>query len=92
MVGSAVSSSRIIRRRAWLDSSDEKTTEEFEAKQKEVEGIVSPLIAKAYQSSVPQSSAPQSSVPQTGMPDMSAFGPDFANAFKGNGPTPDEVD
>jgi L1 cell adhesion molecule like protein len=78
----------------WLESSDDKTTEDFESKQKEVEGTVSPLIAKAYQSSVPQTSVPQTSVPQTaegGMPDMSAFGADFANSFK-NGPVPDEVD
>jgi heat shock protein 1/8 len=73
----------------WLESSDMKTTEEFEAKQKEVEGIVSPLITKAYQTGMP--SAPQTSAPG-GMPDMSQFGPDFANAFKGTGPTPDDVD
>ena len=71
----------------WLETSDDKTTEEFEAKHKEVEGTVSPLIAKAYQSSVPQTSASQ----QGDMPDMSAFGADFANGFK-NGPVPDEVD
>jgi L1 cell adhesion molecule like protein len=34
----------------WLDSNQDSTTEEFEAKQKEVESILMPLIAKAYQS------------------------------------------
>lgn len=41
----------------WLEDSDTKKTEDFEAKMKEVEGIVSPLIAKAYQNT-PQN-APQ---------------------------------
>lgn len=49
----------------WLDGTDDNTTkEEFEAKQKEVEGVVMPLMQKAYQSSVPQTD----SVPTDSMP------------------------
>ena len=37
----------------WLDDSSERTTEDYEAKQKEVEGIMSPIIQKGYQSNMP---------------------------------------
>jgi heat shock protein 1/8 len=42
----------------WLEDSDTKKTEDFEAKMKEVEGIVSPLIAKAYQNAPQQGPVP----------------------------------
>jgi heat shock protein 1/8 len=76
----------------WLEDNDSATTEELVAKLKEVEDKLAPLIAKAYQSGASSSSS--STGQQGGMPDMSAFGPDFANAFKGgnSGPVPDEVD
>jgi len=38
----------------WVDEHSDATAEEFEAKQKEVEGILVPLIAKAYQTNVPK--------------------------------------
>jgi len=37
----------------WLDDLSERTTEDYEAKQKEVEGIMSPIIQKGYQSNMP---------------------------------------
>lgn len=41
----------------WLDSTEDSTTkEEFEAKQKEVEGVVMPLMQKAYTAGMPQQS------------------------------------
>ena len=75
----------------WLEENDSATTEELAAKLKEVEDKLSPLIAKAYQAGAGTGA---SAGQQGGMPDMSAFGPDFANAFKGanSGPTPDDVD
>lgn len=52
----------------WIDDNTNATTEEFEAKQKEVEGILMPLVAKAYQASVPGSGAEE-------MPDEFNKGP-----------------
>lgn len=37
----------------WLDDNTNATVEDFDAKQKEVEGILMPLIQKAYQANVP---------------------------------------
>ena len=37
----------------WLDENSNATVEEYDAKQKEVEAILMPLIQKAYQASVP---------------------------------------
>ena len=37
----------------WVDEHSNGSTEEFEAKQKEVEGTLMPLIQKAYQSNMP---------------------------------------
>ena len=37
----------------WLEDNKLATTEEFEVKQKEVEGILMPLVQKAYQSGMP---------------------------------------
>ena len=37
----------------WLDDNKNATTEQFEAKQKEVEDILMPLVQKAYQSNMP---------------------------------------
>jgi len=42
---------------SWLDTTDDSTSkEELEAKMKEVEGVVMPLMQKAYSASVPQAS------------------------------------
>lgn len=46
----------------WLEDSEDKKTEDFEAKMKEVEDIVSPLISKAYQNA-PQNVTQQGPVP-----------------------------
>lgn len=40
----------------WLDENSDTTVEEYEAKQKEVEDILMPLIQKAYQANVPTGS------------------------------------
>jgi len=37
----------------WLEDNKSATTEEFEAKQKEVEEVLMPLVQKAYQSNMP---------------------------------------
>ena len=66
----------------WLDENHNTTTEDYEAKQKEVEQILMPLVQKAYQSNVP--SAEQSPG-------------DYSKGFttdqnQTSGPTVDEVD
>ena len=39
----------------WLDNTDDSTTfEQFDEKQKELEGIIMPILQKAYQANVPQ--------------------------------------
>jgi L1 cell adhesion molecule like protein len=38
----------------WLEQNTSATTEEFEAKQKDVEGFLMPLVQKAYQSNAPK--------------------------------------
>lgn len=38
----------------WLDDNRSATTEEYEAKQKEVEDVLMPLVQKAYQANMPQ--------------------------------------
>jgi len=42
----------------WLDENHNATTEDYEAKQKEVEQILMPLVQKAYQAGVPQAEQP----------------------------------
>ena len=42
----------------WLDDNKNASTEEFEAKQKEVEAVLMPLIQKAYQASAGESAPP----------------------------------
>lgn len=37
----------------WIEENQDKSAEEYEAKQKEVEGILMPLIQKAYQAGMP---------------------------------------
>ena len=53
----------------WMDS--EHTTEEYEAKQKEVEGVLMPIVQKAYAANMPTgaSASMPASMP-AGMPDM----------------------
>jgi L1 cell adhesion molecule like protein len=47
----------------WLDDNNNATTEQLESKYKEVESILSPLIAKAYQAGVPQQPTGESKMP-----------------------------
>lgn len=38
----------------WIDDNTNATAEEFEAKQKEVESVLMPIVTKAYQANIPQ--------------------------------------
>merc|ERR1712080_98106 len=64
----------------WLDKNQMAEKDEFEAKQKELEGVVNPIMMKVYQA------AGGGEVPEGGMP-----GGD-GNAPSGGGPTVEEVD
>jgi len=48
----------------WIEDNSNATTEEFEAKMKEVESLLSPLVAKAYQSNIPPEA--QTTTPASG--------------------------
>jgi len=63
----------------WLERNQMAETEEFEAKQKELEGTVNPIMMKVYQSAG-----------GGGMPDMGGMG--GAPPSGGAGPTVEEVD
>ncbi|CDI80166.1 Heat shock protein, related [Eimeria acervulina] len=65
----------------WLDKNQLAEKEEFEAKQKEVEAVCTPIVTKMYQSAA----GAQGGMPG-GMPDMSAA------AGAAGGPTVEEVD
>merc|ERR550532_1149235 len=66
----------------WLDKNQLAEKDEFEAKQKELEGVVNPIMMKVYQA------AGGGGMPEGGMP-----GADFGNASAGaGGPTVEEVD
>jgi L1 cell adhesion molecule like protein len=54
----------------WLDDNKNATTEEFEAKQKEVESVLMPLIQKAYQSSAGGETPPVPGSNATEAPDI----------------------
>jgi len=66
----------------WLDDSAERTQEDYEAKQKEVEAVLMPIIQKAYQSNMPAGGMPGG----MGMPEGMEM-PDL-----GPGPKIEEVD
>merc|ERR1711992_186645 len=77
---------------SWLDSNQLAEQEEFEHKQKELEGICNPIITKLYQSA---GGAPGGGMPGAGgMPDFSGAGgaPGAPGAGSGSGPTIEEVD
>jgi len=78
---------------SWLDSNQLAEQEEFEHKQKELEGICNPIITKLYQAA---GGAPGGGMPGAGgMPDFSGAGgaPGAApGAGSGSGPTIEEVD
>merc|ERR1711908_235392 len=66
----------------WLDKNQLAEKDEFEAKQKELEGVVNPIMMKVYQA------AGGAGMPEGGMP-----GGDFGGAAGGGaGPTVEEVD
>merc|ERR1712205_108637 len=64
----------------WLERNQMAETEEFEAKQKELEGVVNPIMMKVYQSA------------GGGMPDMGGMGGAPPGAGGAGGPTVEEVD
>merc|ERR1712061_887412 len=68
----------------WLDKNQLAEADEFEAKQKELEGIVNPIMMKVY-----QAAGGGGGMPEGGMP-----GADFGGAAPGggSGPTVEEVD
>lgn len=66
----------------WLDDSTERTQEDYETKQKEVEAVLMPIIQKAYQSNMPAGG---------GMPGGMEM-PEGMGAQEGPGPKIEEVD
>ena len=54
----------------WLDSEDDasRTKEDYEAKQKEIEAVLMPIVQKAYQSNMPEGGMPEGGMPETGVP------------------------
>jgi len=72
---------------SWLDANQLAEKEEFEHKQKELEGICNPIITKLYQGGAAPGGMPG------GMPDFSAAGAGSApGAGSNGGPTIEEVD
>merc|ERR1711896_64666 len=67
----------------WLDKNQLAEKDEFEAKQKELEGVVNPIMMKVYQAAGGEGGMPG------GMP---GGGFDGGNAAGGGGPTVEEVD
>jgi len=66
----------------WLDKNQLAEKDEFEAKQKELEGTVNPIMMKVYQAAG-GGGMPEGGMPGGGMP---------GNAGGGGGPTVEEVD
>ena len=64
---------------SWLDNNQTAETDEYQHKQKEVEGICNPIISKLYQQS--------GGMPNGGMPNGAG-----ASNGQGSGPTVEEVD
>jgi len=65
----------------WLDKNQLAEKDEFEAKQKELEGVVNPIMMKVYQAA---GGAPDGGMPGGGDGGMPGGG--------GGGPTVEEVD
>ncbi|AOA64537.1 ATPase involved in protein folding [Komagataella phaffii CBS 7435] len=70
---------------SWIDENQTATTEEFEAKQKELEGVANPIMTKFYQAN---GGAPGGAAPG-GFPGAAGAG---AEAPGADGPTVEEVD
>merc|ERR1719387_2075526 len=69
----------------WLDKNQLAEKDEFEAKQKELEGIVNPIMMKVYQ-------AAGGGGGDGGMPDMGGMGGGAPPGAGAGGPTVEEVD
>merc|ERR1711992_486460 len=69
----------------WLDKNQLAEKDEFEAKQKELEGIVNPIMMKVY-----QAAGGGGGMPEGGMPGGGFGG--AAPGGGGGGPTVEEVD
>merc|ERR1711991_149861 len=69
----------------WLDKNQLAEKDEFEAKQKELEGIVNPIMMKVY-----QAAGGAGGMPGGGMPDMGGAAPGGGGGA--GGPTVEEVD
>merc|ERR1712151_1310312 len=67
----------------WLDKNQLAEKDEFESKQKELEGVVNPIMMKVYQAAG-GSGMPEGGMPGGGMPGGGGGG--------GGGPTVEEVD
>lgn len=78
---------------AWLDGNQMAEAEEFQHKQKELEGLSAPIMTKMYQSA---GGAPGGMPPgfggEGGMPGAPGAGAAGAGAASGKGPTIEEVD
>merc|ERR1712070_1227712 len=68
----------------WLDKNQLAEKDEFEAKQKEVEGVVNPIMMKVYQAAGGSGEMPTGGMPGGGMGGAPGGG--------GGGPTVEEVD
>ena len=52
----------------WLEKDEERTKEDYDNKQKEIEGVLGPIIQKAYQANMPAGGMPATDMPTGGMP------------------------
>merc|ERR1719249_355392 len=71
---------------SWLDANQLAEKEEFDDKQKEIEGICNPIITKLYQAS---GAPPPTFDPSAGAPGAGGAAPGGGSA---GGPTIEEVD
>merc|ERR1712151_363880 len=69
----------------WLDKNQLAEKDEFEAKQKELEGVVNPIMMKVYQAAGGGGEMPEGGMPGGG------FGGSAPGAGGGGGPTVEEV-
>jgi L1 cell adhesion molecule like protein len=72
----------------WLDKNQLAEKDEFEAKQKELEGVVNPIMMKVYQAA----GGDGGGMPGGGMPDFGGAGGAPPGGGGGGGPTVEEVD
>merc|ERR1712232_1080053 len=72
----------------WLDKNQLAEKDEFEAKQKELEGIVNPIMMKVYQAAGGGGGMPEGGMPGGGFGGGGAPPPGAG----GSGPTVEEVD